>query len=368
MKFILISPKNRTAYNFRGNLIQDIISKGWEVIVTGPNNLDVDKIESMGARFVKIPMEKTGVNPVSDIKYVLALKKLFKEEKPDVTFGYTIKPVIYGAVAAKLAKVKHRYSMVTGAGYVFAAKTAKAKIIRIIVKMLYKIGFSCADKVVFMNADDLNEFTENKLLKKDKCCLVNGSGVDMQRFERADLPEEPVFFMLSRALKCKGVMEYLEAAEKVKEAHPQIRFMFLGEIDESMQDSLKSEEVSYFIDKGVIEYYPENPDVRSFYKECSVFVLPSYREGVPRTVQEAMALGRPIITTDAPGCKETVIDGKTGFIVPVKDVDALAKAMCRFIEAPELIKTMGEESFNLCKEKFDVHKVNRVLLRHLEIE
>ncbi|MBQ4104906.1 MAG: glycosyltransferase family 4 protein [Clostridia bacterium] len=368
MKFVLISPKNRTAWNFRGDLIKDIVAKGWEVIVTGPNNIDVDKIEALGARFVKIPMEKTGVNAISDLKYIKNLRKLFKAEKPDVTFGYTIKPVIYGAIAAKLAKVPHRYSMIAGAGYVFAAATTKAKIIRMIVKMLYRIGFSCAQKVVFMNPDDLQDFTSMNLLKKDKCCMVNGSGVNMERFERTALPEKPVFFMLSRALRCKGVGEYLEAAQIVHKRHPDVRIMYLGEIDESMQDSLKQQEVQKYIDSGAIEYFPEHPDVRIYYRECSVFVLPSYREGIPRTVQEAMSMGRAVIVTDVPGCRETVIDGKTGFLVPEKDPEALADTMCRFIEKPDLITKLGDASYEYCKEKFDVRKVNATLLTHLNIQ
>ena len=367
MKFVLISPKNRTAYNFRGDLIKDIIAKGNEVIVTGPNDVDVDKIEALGAKFVKIPMEKTGVNPITDLKYISAMRKLFKKEKPDITFGYTIKPVIYGAIAAKQAKIRHRYSMIAGAGYVFVAKTTKAKIIRFIVKLLYKIGFSCAHKVVFMNPDDMDDFTSLKLLKKEKCCMVNGSGVNMDRFEKCSLPEKPIFFMLSRALRSKGVTEYLKAAEIVKAKHPDVRFMYLGEIDESMQDSLKKDEVNYYIDKGIIDYYPEHPDVRIYYRQCSVFVLPSYREGIPRTVQEAMAMGRPIIVTDAPGCRETVIDGKTGFMVEPKNPEALAETMCKFIENPTLIQSMGNASYEYCKEKFDVRKINEVLMGHLGI-
>ncbi len=368
MKFVLISPKNRTAWNFRGDLIKDIVSRGYEVIVTGPNEIDVDKIEALGARFVRIPMDKTGVNAVSDLKYILALRKLFRKEKPDVTFGYTIKPVIYGTIAAKLAGVPHRYSMIAGAGYVFAAATTKAKIIRIIVKMLYRLGFACAQKVVFMNPDDKNDFTGMKLLKESKCCMVSGSGVNMERFERTELPKEPVFFMLSRALRCKGVGEYLQAAQIVHDRYPHVRIMYLGEIDETMQDSLSREEVRKYIDSGAIEYYPEHPDVRIYYRQCSVFVLPSYREGIPRTVQEAMSMGRAAIVTDAPGCRETVIDGQTGFLVPVGDVQALADTMCRFIEDPSLIKKLGDASYEYCKERFDVRKVNKTLLNHLDIQ
>lgn len=367
MKIIFVSPKNRTVYNFRGDLIKEIVAMGHEVVVTGPNRIDVDKIEALGARFVEIPMEKTGVNVKSDLKYIFALKKLFKNEKPDITFGYTIKPVVYGSIAAKMAKVKNRYSMVEGLGYIFTANTRKTKILRPIVKTLYRIGFKCSKKVIFINPDDLKDFTNMKLLKKDKCRLVNGAGVNLEHFTPEPLPEEPVFFMLSRALISKGVRVYLEATGIVRKKYPDVRMMLLGEIDESMQDSLKKEEVQKYVDMGAVEYFPEHPDVRLFYKQCSVFVLPSYREGVPRTTMEAMAMGRPVITTDAPGCRETVVDGETGFFVPTGDAKALADAMCRFIENPALIKTMGEKSYNFCKDKFDVHKVNADMLNHMEI-
>ena len=367
MKIIFVSPKNRTVYNFRGDLIKEIVALGHEVIVTGPNNIDVDKIEALGARFVEIPMEKTGVNAKSDLKYIFALKKLFKNEKPDITFGYTIKPVVYGAIAAKMAKVQNRYSMVEGLGYIFTANTRKARILRPIVKTLYRIGFMCAKKVIFINPDDRKDFLKMKLLKETKCRLVNGAGVNLEHFKPEPLPQEPVFFMLSRALISKGVRVYLEATEIIRKKYPDVRMMLLGEIDESMQDSLKKEEVQKYVDMGTVEYFPEHPDVRLFYKQCSVYVLPSYREGVPRTTMEAMAMGRPVITTDAPGCRETVADGETGFFVPTGDSKALADAMEKFIKNPSLIATMGEASYNFCKEKFDVRKINKDMMNYLEI-
>ena len=256
MKIVFISPKNRTVYNFRGDLIKEIIAKGHTVIVTGPNDIDVDKIEALGARFVEIPMEKTGVNAKSDLKYIAALKKFLKAKKPDITFGYTIKPVVYGAIAAKMAKIENRYSMVEGLGYIFTANTRKTRILRPIVKTLYRIGFKCAKKVIFINPDDFKDFTGMKLLKKEKCRLVNGAGVNLDHFKPEPLPEEPVFFMLSRALISKGVRVYLEAAELVHSRYPNVRMMLLGEIDESMQDSLKKEEIQNYVDKGIIDYYP----------------------------------------------------------------------------------------------------------------
>lgn len=347
-------------------MLKEIINKGYEVIVTGPNGEDIDKIKELGVRFVRVPLNKNGLSVIADIKYMLALRKLLKEEKPDITLGYTIKPVIYGAIAAKLAGVKNINSMVTGVGYVFTAKTIKAKFIRTIASILYRIGFKCANTVIFQNQDDLNEFVEYKLLKREKSKLVNGSGVNMQKFKPAPLPERITFFMLSRVMYSKGIREYLQAARQVKSKHPEARFMLLGAV-ENIQDSLKMEDLSPYIDKGIIDYYGETDDVASYYRQCSVYVLPSYREGIPRTVLEAMAMGRPIITTDAPGCRETVVDRVTGFLVPVQDTEILVEKMEWFIKNQDEIMRMGQASYQLCQEKFDVQKVNADMLEHIGV-
>ena len=368
MKFLLISPKNRTIYNFRGRLVKDIIKKGYEVIVTGPDKTDVDKIAALGCSFQEIPMNKNGTNIRKDIAYCRQLIKLMKRERPDVILGYTIKPVVYGAVAAKIAGVKNINCMITGGGYTFTAATYKAKILGIIVKILYRIGLSCADHVIFQNKDDLNEFTERRLTAKEKCSVVHGSGVDMEKFHREEFPDSIHFFMLSRLLKSKGINEYLKAAEIIKQKYPEVKFTLLGKYETAMQDAVDKDYVEKLIRKGVVERYDETADVRPFYKQCSVYVLPSYREGTPRTVLEAMAMGRPIITTDTNGCRDTVEDGKNGFLVPVKNVEALAEKMEKFIQSPDLIPRFGEESYKLCCEKYDVNKVNRNMMRIMELE
>ncbi len=367
MRFILVSPKNRTAYNFRGDLIKRIISCGYEVIVTGPNRVGVEKIEALGARFVEIPMNKNGVNPFKDIRYERALYKLFCKEKPDVVLGYTSKPVIYGSIAAKKAGVPHKVAMITGLGYAFTAQTKKAKAIRAVMSVLYKKALNCADTVIFQNPDDREQFVSSGLVKSEKCRVVNGSGVNTNRFSVADYPDKITFFMLSRVMYSKGIREYLRACELVKEKHPEVRFMLLGAC-ENIQDSLSKEDLAPYVEKGIIEHFGETDRVEDYYKQCSVYVLPSYREGTPRTVLEAMSMGRAIITTDAPGCRETVIDGKTGFLVPVKNAEALAEKMTEFIENPELIKTLGAASAEYAREKFSVDKVNDDMCCHLNIE
>lgn len=367
MKFLLISPKNRTVYNFRGDLLREISAKGFEIVVTGPDRTDVDKIEALGARFVEIPMNKTGTSITGDLRYYKALKALMRAEQPDVTLGYTSKPVIYGALAAHAAGVKNINSMITGGGYTFTAKTAKAKLLGMIVRTLYRISLKRADHVIFQNPDDQEEFCSAGLAAEEKCRIVHGSGVNMSSFSPAPMPEQVSFFMLSRLLKSKGVMEYLEAARIVKDAFPVAKFYLLGKYETAMQDAIAKETVEAYIKDGIVERFEETSDVRPYYEKCSVYVLPSYREGTPRTVLEAMAMGRPILTTEANGCRQTVEDGVNGYLVPVGDSLALAEKMKAFLSHPDLIAKMGEESIRLCREKFEVSKVNAEMLRIMKI-
>ncbi len=367
MKFLLISPKNRSVYNFRGDLIKAIQAQGYEVVVTGPDRENIDRVEELGVKFVEVPLKKNSVNFMSDLKYLRALKKVIKEEKPDVTLGYTVKPAIYGAMAAKSAGVKKINSMIPGGGYVFASKSFKAKIIRFFVFNLYRIGLSKCNSVIFQNPDDKHDFVSNHLVKEEKCRCVYGSGVNMAKYTVAPLPERMTFFMLSRVMYSKGVVEYLEAAAKVKEKYPDVRFMLLGAV-ENIQDSLSLQELQPYIDKGIIEYFGETTDVTPYFAQTSVYVLPSYREGTPRTVLEAMSMARPIITTDVPGCRQTVVDGENGFLVPSKNSDAIAEKMIWFIENQDKIEPMGKKSYEICEEKFEVGKVNEKMLLHMGIK
>ena len=367
MKIAIVSPKNRTVYNFRGDLIQDIVKLGHEVIVTGPNAIDVDKIKALGAHFIKIPLEKNGLNVLSDLQYLFRLKALFKREQIDIVFGYTIKPVIYGSIAARLAGVKHITAMVTGVGYLFTAKSIKARLLKQLALLLYRIGFACAHRVIFQNRDDRDEFLSYKILKPEKTVVVNGSGVNMDKFTPVPLPKTLTFFMLSRIMKSKGVAEYLKAAAIVKDKYPDVRFMLLGAL-ENIQDSMTKEDLAPYIKMGAIEYFGETDNVAAYYAMTSVYVLPSYREGTPRTVLEAMAMKRPIITTNAPGCSGTVIDSKTGFLVEPEDSDGLAERMMWFIQNPKQIEPMGEAAYALCREKYDVKKVNQNMLKILKID
>lgn len=365
--FVLISPKNRTAYNFRGELISEIIKMGYTVYVTGPNCIDVDKIEKLGARFIEIPNNKNGVNVLADIIYLINLISIFKTLKPDATLGYTVKPAIYGAIAAHLMGVRSITSMVTGVGYLFISKSLKARVLKRVVLSLYKIGLSSAHRVIFQNPDDRDEFVTNRLVSSAKTIVVNGSGVNMSKFKVEPYPDQLTFFMLSRVMHSKGVMEYAKAARVIKREFKEVRFMLLGAF-EGIQDSIDEDSFrGEFIDSGVIEYFGESDNIPPYYAQSSVYVLPSYREGTPRTVLEAMSMGRAIITTDVPGCRETVVDGVTGYLVPPQDVESLVWAMRRFINDRSLVESMGRLSHQYCYDKYRVGVINDSMIEGMKL-
>ncbi len=366
MKVMIISPKNRTIYNFRGELIKAIINKGNKVIVTGPDKTDESKIRALGADFHDIPLDKNSVNPIKDIIYSKRLKKLIKSENPDIVFCYTVKPIIYGSYAARKCKVKKIIPMITGVGFVFNSDSFKARLLRRPVSFLYKKVLKFSENVIFQNPDDMKLFTKKKLVNKEKCVLVNGSGVNMEKFQKAPLPQKIIFFMLSRLMKTKGVIEFLKGAEIVKKKYPEAEFCLLGDEGNS-KDRISLENIKPYIERKIISHFPECENVVPYYQRCSVFVLPSYGEGTPRSVLEAMSCGRAIITTDAPGCRETVKNGINGFLIPVKDSNAVADKMIEFINNPELCETMGNESHKYCEEKFEVNKVNKVMLEIMGI-
>ena len=291
-----------------------------------------------------------------------------KQEKPDVVLGYTIKPVIFGTLAAKKSKILNSYSLITGLGQVYSQFAGiKTKIIRTICGIAYKIVFKYNKKVIFQNIDDLEECVKRKYVKKEKCVVVDGSGVNLSKFERNPLPNKNVFLMISRMIKTKGTLEYCKAAQIVKSKYPDTEFLYLGK-PENKKGYVGEEEIKQYINDKTITVLGETDNVPEIISKSAVMVLPSYyREGVPRTLLEALAMGRPIITTDSIGCRETVKEGKNGFIIPIKDVETLAEKMIYMIEHREELEKMSEESYQYCKEKFDVNIINKKMLEIMGI-
>lgn len=374
MRIVIHAGLARSLVNFRGPLVESLCSAGLEVHAIAPDfSTDVaarEQLQILGVTTHDVPMQRAGVNPVKDFTTFLAFVRVLREIQPDIVLGYTIKPVIYGTLAARFAKVPKRYALITGLGYAFTGEAlGKRKLVQGLARGLYKQALRRTNLVFFQNPDDEALFRRLRLVPRSvRTTVVNGSGIDTASFFVAPLPAgSPRFLLIARLLGDKGVREYVRAAAVIRAQYPDVQCSLVGGLDPN-PDSVPQAELDEWITAGDIDYLGQLDDVRPAITDASVYVLPSYREGTPRTVLEAMAMGRAIITTDAPGCRETVVDGDNGFLVPVKSVDALVEAMTRFIEEPELAARMGKRSREIAVEKYDVHKVNAVMLKEMGIQ
>jgi len=364
-KILVVSGFAPSLINFRFELLQLWVSRGYKVVACAPEH-DVEVIEKLkeiGVRYISYPMQRHGMNLFSDLKILMALRRIYKHEQADLCFHYTIKPVIYGSLAARLAGVSSVYSMVTGLGYAFMGKGWKRSMVRLLVTWLYRIALKCNDSVFFQNPDDIKLFLDRKIVNKGKEVLVQGSGVNLEHFSVKPLPNKPYFLMIARLLKEKGVCEYIAAAKLVKQKYPDVQCSLAGWLEDNA--SITQQDLDKWVDEGAIIFLGKLEDVRPAIEASSVYVLPSYREGTPRTVLEAMAMGRAVITTDAPGCRETVVDGKNGLLVKVGSAEDLAEKMLILLQSAERVAQMGVNSLEMVKEKYDVHKVNAFMLEEM---
>lgn len=372
-RLALITSHAPSLLSFRVPLIQALVAGGVKVWALAPNYDESSRaaILKLGATPVDCPIDRTGMSPLRDLANTWRMFILLRRLQPDLTLGYFIKPVIYGTIAAFFARVPRRIAMIEGLGYVFtpagAGLSFRRRVLKVLVLRLYKMGLSCAHKVVFLNPDDRDELVVAGALLPEKAFLLGGIGVELNDWKLPPASAEPVTFLLvARLLREKGIEEYAAAARLVKEKYPQVRFILLGGLDDN-PGALTEADVKGWCEEGIIEWHGHVP-VRSWMAKTSVYVLPSYREGMPVSTQEAMAAGRAVITSDVPGCRQTVEQGVNGFLVPPRNPEELAKAMVRFIEQPELIQSMGKSSLRIAQERFDVHKVNERLMALLLAE
>jgi len=371
--FFVVASFPHSLIQFRGPLLDALLAAGKDVHVAVPDLAPGGEIavtlSNKGVRVHHIPLQRTGLNPVRDLRLLLSLVVLMLRLRPRYVLSYTIKPVVYGSIAAWLAGVEHRFALVTGLGYAFTGTASgKRALLRRLIQRLYRFALKRTHRVFFQNPDDEALFREFELLPEIvPSSVVNGSGVDVAEYSVAPLPDNPSFLLIARLLGDKGVREYAQAAQLVKAVYPEAVFRLVGWIDDN-PDVITQRELDQWVDSGLLEFLGRLDDVRPAISDCSVYVLPSYREGTPRTVLEAMAMGRAVITTDAPGCRETVVDGDNGFLVPVKDVNALADAMIKMVATPGLAASMGERSRRIAEEKYDVHKVNAAMLEGMGIQ
>ena len=370
MKFLLIASFPDSLVSFRGPLIDALLAHGLQVHVAAPGLGEGSTVRQLlknkGVWMHDIPMQRTGTNPLADAGTFFHLWKLMRTMRPDFVLGYTIKPVVYGLLAARLTRIPKRFALITGLGYSFQGDGRRNVLLKL-VQRLYGFALRGVHTTFFQNPDDDTLFRKLKILcPAANSIVVNGSGVDIDYYTVTPLPTAPHFLLIARLLGDKGVREYAQAAQQIRSQRPDVVFTLVGWVDDN-PNAITQQELDTWITDGTLEFAGRLSDVRPAIASCSVYVLPSYREGTPRTVLEAMAMGRPIITTDAPGCRETVQNGENGCLVPVRSTDALVAAMLRFINEPTLAQRMGKKSRRIAEDKYDVRKVNAAMLSEMGI-
>ncbi|MCG6966802.1 MAG: glycosyltransferase family 4 protein [Chromatiaceae bacterium] len=371
----LITSQAFSLHNFRGPLIREWVARGIHVLALAPDYDDASRqgVAALGAEPVEFRLERASIRPLRDTLDLIALTRLLRSLDLDATLTYFIKPVVYGTLAARLAGIGHRFAMVEGAGYVFSEAKGGAspsqRLLRQAVTLMYRAALRGADAVFFLNADDVELFRGRRMVASGQVVQLGGIGVELDRFAMAPPVLAPVTFILAaRLLAHKGVYDFVEAARRMRSQHPEVRFLLLGSPDVNPA-SVSERQLRDWMAEGVVEWQAHVPDVRPWLARASVYVLPSwYREGVPRGIQEAMAMGRPIVTTDMPGCRDTVEHGVNGLLVPPHDPDALVAALSRFIATPQLIADMGRASRARAEALFDVRRVNALVLRSMGLE
>lgn len=339
-------------WNFRRPLVEALTGDGHQITVLAPRDDAVPDLVRLGCRVRPLEMSVKGLNPIEDLKLQLRFGQIFREELPDAVLSYTIKNNIFGARAAKSANVPF-VPNVTGLGTAFLS----GKLLQTVTEQLYRRSFAALPVVFFQNEDDRDLFLDRRLVRADQARLLPGSGIDLQRFTPAPMPapeDPPVFLMIARLLRDKGVLEFVEAARRVKARNPRVRFKLLGAIGSENRSAIDRPTVDAWAAEGVVEYLGTTADVRPVIAAASCVVLPSYREGAPRTLIEAAAMARPLIATDVPGCRAVVDRNVSGFLCDVRNAESLAAAMESFLDlSPEAQQAMGAAGRAKMEGEFD---------------
>lgn len=373
MNVIILNNQAKALVNFWSVLLTRLYEEGHSVtcLVPGDNGGDPEaenELRSFGASVEHYFLDRKGLNPFRDLLTCASLYRIFRRHKPDLVYASTIKPVIYGLPTALLAGVKHRYAMITGLGYMFEADTLLKKGLTLLAALLYRVSLTSSKCIFFQNLDDIRTFRNWRCLPASAhIVLTKGTGVDTTRFESTPLPiGYPVFILVGRLLEAKGLYEYAEAARQIKANHPEATFFLLGP-PEKERGGVPMSTIRQWEQEGLLKYLGETRDVRPYLKKASVVVLPSWREGLPCSLMEAMSMGRPIVATDVPGCRELVHNGQNGFLVPVRSPSALAEALEHFFRDETLSSRMGRKGRSIAETELDAHKAADFILREMKL-
>jgi glycosyltransferase involved in cell wall biosynthesis len=355
MKIAIVLNTSWNIYNFRLGLIHSLLENGHEVIAVAPHDEYSTKLVELGCKYERITMDSRGANPIKDFGLTIELFRIYRRIKPDVILHFTIKPNIYGTFAARLLGLP-AINNVCGLGTVFLNKG----LVSFIAKLLYKVAFKYPHKVLFQNDQDRNLFIDEQLIKEDIAELVPGSGINLNKFIPSALPDnkEFTFLLISRLIHDKGIIEYIGAIKELKTRRVKAKFQILGAIDEEHRRGIPADIISTWIQDDLIEYLGRVPDVRNYIKNADCIVLPSYREGTPRTLLEAASMARPIVATNVAGCNNVVKDNHNGFLCNLKDIHDLADKMEKMINlSTEKRRLFGLKGRALVEKKYDEHVV-----------
>ncbi|PRQ62660.1 glycosyltransferase family 4 protein [Vibrio sp. V01_P9A10T6] len=352
MKLIMVANTAWSVFNFRHSLIKELLNHGVELYVIAPEDKFSEKLAEMGCQVLDLPMQAKGVNPIADFGLMLRLLRHYREIKPDFIIHYTIKPNIYGSLAAKLAGIPS-LAITTGLGYTFVNQNVVSQVAR----QLYRFAFRYPKEVWFLNEDDRCAFLDHRLIEPNKAVLLHGEGVNLNHFVPSDKPqpdENIRFLLIARMLRDKGVCEFVEAARQIRKQYPQAIFQLLGDCGVPNPSVIGREEIALWEKEGIVEYLGTTDDVRPIIAQADCLVLPSYREGIPRTMIESAAMAKPLIVSDAPGCRDVVLDGQTGYLCEVKNALSLAQRCELFLTLSDSEKqVMGKAGRAFMEDKFD---------------
>jgi glycosyltransferase involved in cell wall biosynthesis len=362
-KILLNANTDWYLYNFRLSLIKQLTADGVEVVVVSPQGRYVERLRAEGLHHVTWEVGRQTLSPWKEFPALLALLNIYRRERPDLVHHFTIKPVIYGSIAGRLARVPAMVNSITGRGYVFLGEDRLARFLRPIVLGLYRLSFSHPNQAVtFENQADLSYFINARLIKNNQALLVDGAGVDVDHF--IPLPEPggtPVVVLAARLLWDKGVGDLVDAARILKNRVP-VRVALVGEPDPGNPSTISEDIIHSWVEEGVVEWWGWQEDMCSVYERCHIVVLPSYYEGVPRALLEAAACARPIVATDIPGCRDLVHEGVNGFLVPTHNPEALASALEKLIRDRSLRQRMGAAGRELTVNQFSHKQVNEAFI------
>lgn len=359
MKIIYVVNVDWFFISHRLPIALEALTQGHEVHIFAKDTGRMTYLESLGLQVHSINLERGSINPVQTLKLLFDLKNKLKKIQPDVVHLVTIKPVLIGGLASILAKVPSIVYAISGLGFIFTNTMLKAKILRLGIIPLYRLALSAKNKtVIVQNLDDLRILRQYVAIPESQTVLIPGSGVDLKKFDFQPLPlKNKIVLMACRLLADKGVYEFHKSVRLLKEKYPEVRFVLVGGIDPDNPTSLTKKELNEWVEKGDLEWWGHQSNMSEVLSQATIVVLPSYREGMPKVLLEAQALGRPIVTTDVPGCREAIENGKTGFLAQVKDEYSLANAIEKLINNDDLCLEFSHNARVLAEQKFDIEQV-----------